>query len=73
MECAQSRLKIYGLSHCLLPVQPTQPPVTFRFDPTSYTYSESVGMASLTIVKSAATTETITLEFSTVGDTAQGV
>ena len=47
--------------------------VTVAFDPTSYTYSELTGNASLTIVRIAISTVSFTVEFSTTGDTAQGV
>ena len=47
--------------------------VIVAFDPISYTYSESTGMASLTVVRIAISTVNFTVEFSTADDTAQGV
>ena len=46
--------------------------VTFQFDPTSYTVSESDGAATLTFVKNVVTTATTSVEFSTEDDSAQG-
>ena len=46
--------------------------VTVEFDPTSYTVSESGRLANITVMKRGSTTQTVSVIFNTVDNTARG-
>jgi len=50
----------------------SSPVLMFRFDPTSYTVSESSGFVNITVVKQNSTSQTVNITLSTTDGTAAG-